>query len=134
MIYGTVSCLVTVIGGLLTGGQSLFVVALVWISHQFIGLPWSIYALNRHLGIPPKRQIAAFIRPLIATALMACIVIGAAVLARDWAPGLRLILLVATGAASYVAATGLIDRTTLQLGRTLFTGMRQVRRAAGARI
>lgn len=130
VLYATVSCLVTVAGGLLTGGQSLFVVALVWVSRQLIGLPWSFYAINRYLGIPPNRQIAAFARPLIATALMAGAVLGIAMLVQDLAPSKRLIVLVAAGVGSYIIAIALIDRATLQLGRTLLADMRQIRRAA----
>jgi O-antigen/teichoic acid export membrane protein len=130
VIYATASCLVTVAGGLLTGGQSLFIVALVWISRQVVGLPWSFYALNRYLGISPKRQIAAFVRPLIAAALMAGAVLGIEVLAQDWAAAKRLVALVATGAASYIIAIALIDRATLRLGRALLADMRQIRRAA----
>jgi O-antigen/teichoic acid export membrane protein len=130
VIYATASCLVTLAAGLLTGGQSLFIVALVWIIRQLIGLPWSIYALNHHLGIPPKRQIAAFMRPLIATALMASTVLAVAMLMPDWAPSKHLIVLIATGAASYVIAIALIDRATLRLGQSILADMRQIIRAA----
>jgi len=37
---------------------------------------------------------------------------------------------VATGAASYFIAIAIIDRTTVQLGRTLFSDMLQIRRSA----
>jgi O-antigen/teichoic acid export membrane protein len=130
VIYGTASFLVTVLGGLLTGGQGLFVVALVWVSHQFIGLPWSLYALNRHLGVAPRRQVAAYMRPLIATALMAGVVLAVAMLARNWTPSLRLVALVVAGAASYALAILAIDRTTLQLGRTLVADLRHLGRPA----
>ena len=130
VVFTTVSCLVTLCAGLLTGGQSLLVVGLVWISRQFIGLPWSLYALNRYLGISPKRQIANFVRPLIAAALMGAVVLGIALLVRDWTPSIRLVTLIAAGAASYFIAIALIDRATLRLGRALLADMRQIRRTA----
>jgi O-antigen/teichoic acid export membrane protein len=129
MIYATLSCLFTVAGGLFTSEQGLLVVALVWISRQVIGLPWSLYALKRYLGIPPRRQIAAFARPLIATALMAGAVLGVATLVQDLAAVKRLVALVATGAASYFIAIALIDRATLRLGQSLLADMRQIKRA-----
>lgn len=130
LIYAAVSCSTTLAAGLLTSGQGLIIVALIWISHQFIGLPWSFYALNRYLGITPRRQLTAYTRPLIATALMACTVLGVGVLVQDWAPIVRLIALVAAGTASYFIAIALIDRATLRLGRALLTDLRQIRRAA----
>lgn len=130
MIFATVGCLVTLAAGLLTSGQSLLIVALVWISRQFIGLPWSLYAIDHYLHISPTRQIATFVRPLIATVLMATVVLGIAMLVQDWAPSERLIALVASGTASYIIAIALIDRATLQLGRTLFADMWHIRRSA----
>jgi peptidoglycan biosynthesis protein MviN/MurJ (putative lipid II flippase) len=130
VIYATVSCLLVVAGGLLSGGHGLFIVTLVWISHQVIGLPFSLYALNRHLGISPKRQIAAFMRPLIATALMGGTVLGIGVLVQDQTQIMRLIEVIATGTASYVIFIALIDRDTLRLGRALLGDMRQMRHAA----
>jgi O-antigen/teichoic acid export membrane protein len=130
VISALVSCSVTLAAGLLTTGLSLFVVALIWISRQFIGLPWSLYAINRYLGISPRRQIATFVRPLIATALMAAAVLGIAVLLPHLPPSQRLIVLVATGAISYLIAIALIDRATLRLGQALLADMRQIGRAA----
>jgi len=130
LIYATVSCLLVVAGGLLSAGLGLFIVTLIWVSHQLIGLPISLYALNRHLRISPKRQVAAYVRPLVAAALMAGVVLGIEVLAQDWAAGKRLVALVAAGAASYIIAIALIDRATLRLGLTLLAEMRQIKRPA----
>jgi O-antigen/teichoic acid export membrane protein len=129
VISAIVSCSVTLAAGLLTGGQSLFIVALVWISRQFIGLPWGLYAVNRYLGISPRRQIGTCARPLVATALMAAAVLGVTLLVQDLPPIGRLIALVATGTISYAIAIALIDRPTLRLGQTLLADMRQVGRA-----
>jgi O-antigen/teichoic acid export membrane protein len=130
VIYAIVACLVTVGAGVFTGGQSLFVVALVWVSRQLIAIPWNLYAINRYLGISPKRLMATIVRPLIAAALMAGVVLGIAVLAQEAAPSARLIALVATGAASYFMAMALIDRATLGLARAILADIWQARRAA----
>jgi O-antigen/teichoic acid export membrane protein len=129
VLSAIVSCSVTLAAGLFTGGQSLFIVALVWISRQFIGLPWSLYAVNRYLGVSPRRQISTCARPLAATVLMAAAVLGVALLVQDLPPIGRLIALVATGTISYAIAIALIDRPTLRLGQTLLADMRQVGRA-----
>jgi O-antigen/teichoic acid export membrane protein len=128
--YAAISCLLTLTAGLLTGGQGLLVVALIWVMHRFIGVPWSLHVLNRHLGISPRRQIAASMRPLVATVLMAGAVLVAGALMEDWAPIQRLIALVAAGMASYAVMLMLIDRATLRLGRTLLTDLWRVRRTA----
>ncbi len=130
VIYAILSSSVTLGAVLLTGGQGLLVIALAWLLHHFVGLPWSLYALNRYVGISPRRQIGASVRPLVATALMACAVLGVAALTKDSAQTIRLIATVATGAASYFIAIAIIDRTTIQLGRTLFSDMLQIRRSA----
>lgn len=130
VIYALATCVITLGLVPLTAGQGLVVIALAWISHHLIGVPWSLYALNRYVGIPPRRQFAATMRPLIAAALMAVAVLGVATLTRDWTSAMRLIAMVATGAVSYAAAIALIDRTTLQLGKTLVVDMVQIRRGA----
>jgi hypothetical protein len=130
VIYAVLSSSVTLGAVLLTGGQGLLVIALAWLLHHFVGLPWSLYALNRYVGISPRRQIGASIRPLVATALMACAVLAVAALTKDFAQTARLIATVATGAASYFIAIAMIDRTTVQIGRSLFSDMVQLRRSA----
>jgi O-antigen/teichoic acid export membrane protein len=130
LIYAAASCSITLVAGLLTGGQGLLIVALVWILHRFIGLPWSFYALNRYLGIPPRRQIATYAPPLISAALMACVVLGIGQAVQDWPAIARLAALVVAGTASYIIAMVLIDRTTLRAGRELLVDLQQSRRAA----
>jgi O-antigen/teichoic acid export membrane protein len=130
VIYAIVACLITVGAGVFTGGHGLLFVALVWISRQLIGIPWNFYAINRYLGISPKRVIATVTRPFLAAALMAGAVLGIAVLTQDWAASKRLVALIAVGAGSYITAIALIDRTTLRLGLALFADLRQMKRAA----
>jgi O-antigen/teichoic acid export membrane protein len=128
--YAIVACLGTVVAGLLTGGHGLLVVALVWTSHHVIAVPWNIYAINRYLGISPKRLIATVARPLVAAALMAGAVLAVGALAQDLAASKRLVALVATGAASYFIVMAMIDRATLRLARTILVDIWQARRAA----
>lgn len=130
VLYAAGSWLITLGAILLTGGQGLVVVALAWISHHLIGVPWSMYAVNRYVGISARRQIAASIRPLIATALMACSVLGVAALTQHWMSVSRLVAMVVVGAVTYAAAIALIDRRTLHVGKALLTDLLQLRRDA----
>jgi PST family polysaccharide transporter len=113
--YSALACGLTVIAGLLTGGQGLLVIGLAWITRHFVGIPWSFYAIHRYLGLPVKRQVAASIRPMIAAALMAAAVTGVTMLLQGYAGVTRLIAEVATGAVVYAIALALIDRETMRL-------------------
>jgi O-antigen/teichoic acid export membrane protein len=130
VLYAAVACVVTIVAGLLTSGQSLLVVALAWATRYVVGVPWGFYAINRYLGISPARQIAASARPVIAAALMAIVVLCVTTLLRDVSPIKRLIAEVAIGAGTYVIILALIDRATVRLGRALLVDMRQMMRAA----
>jgi lipopolysaccharide exporter len=130
VVYALMSSIVTLGGVFLTGGQALYVVALAWVSHHLIGVPWGLYAINRYIGISPQRQIAQSLRPWIATAIMAAAVLGVGMLTRDWAAASRLVVTVTAGTVSYAAAVALIDRKTMELGRSLLTDLMQIRRNA----
>jgi O-antigen/teichoic acid export membrane protein len=129
-LYAAVTCVLTILAGLLTGGHSLLIVALAWATRYLVGIPWSMYAIDRYLGISPRRQIAASMRPMIAAALMAGVVVGVSVLLHDFAPVQRLAIEVATGAATYMIVLALIDRATLRLGLSLLADMRRMMRTA----
>jgi PST family polysaccharide transporter len=113
--YAALACALTVVAGLMTGGQGLFVIAVAWITRHFVGVPWSFYAIHRYLGIPMMRQIAASIRPMIAAAVMAGAVSGVSMLTRGHSGIERLIVEIATGVGVYAIALALIDRKTVRL-------------------
>jgi O-antigen/teichoic acid export membrane protein len=113
--YAALACGLTIVAGLMTGGQGLFVIALAWITRHFVGVPWGFYAIRRYLGTPVRRQVAAVIRPIVAAGIMAGAVSVASVLMQGQPAIERLIVEVATGAAVYAAALALIDRETLRL-------------------
>jgi O-antigen/teichoic acid export membrane protein len=124
--YSALSCLVTVIAALMTGGQGLFIIALAWIMRHFIGVPWSFYAIRRYLGISMRRQLGASIRPLIAAALMVVVVSGVGALMPGYSAIERLIAEIATGVVVYTAALALIDRETLRLLRQFISDLRRL--------
>jgi O-antigen/teichoic acid export membrane protein len=113
--YAALACGLTIVAGLMTGGQGLLVIALAWITRHFVGIPWGFYAIHRYLGTPVKRQVAAAIRPMIAAAIMAAAVTGVSMLMQGQSGIARLIVEIAAGAAVYAAALALIDRETLRL-------------------
>ncbi|HVV79201.1 MAG TPA: oligosaccharide flippase family protein [Pseudolabrys sp.] len=113
--YAALACGLTIVAGLMTGGQGLLVIALAWITRHFVGIPWGFYAIHRYLGTPVKRQVAAAIRPMIAAAIMAAAVTGVSILMQGM-PGIeRLVAEIATGTVVYAVALSLIDRETLRL-------------------
>jgi O-antigen/teichoic acid export membrane protein len=113
--YAALACGLTIVAGLMTGGQGLLVIALAWITRHFVGIPWGFYAIHRYLGTPVKRQVAAAIRPMIAAAIMAAAVTGVSILMQGM-PGIeRLVAEIATGTVVYEVALSLIDRETLRL-------------------
>jgi len=130
VLYAALAFAVTIAAGLLTGGHGLLAVGLAWVSRHVIGIPWSFYAIHRYLGITPRVQIAASIRPIIAAAFMACVVIGIAILLRDAGALKRLVAEVIFGGAAYVIVLALIDRTTVDLLRGILSDMRRLRTAA----
>jgi O-antigen/teichoic acid export membrane protein len=130
VLYATFAFAVTVTAGLLTGGYGLLAVGLAWVSRHVIGIPWSFYATQRYLGIPLRVQIAASIRPIIAAAFMACVVIGTATVLHDAGALKRLIAEVVFGGVAYVVVLALIDRTTVDILRGLLSDMRQLKTAA----
>jgi O-antigen/teichoic acid export membrane protein len=128
--YSALSCALTVVAGLLTGGQGLLVIALAWITRHFVGIPWGFYAIHRYLGTPVRRQVAASIRPMIAALVMAGAVTGVSLLMRGQ-PGLeRLIAEIATGAVVYAATLALIDRETLRLLASFAGDLKRLRTPA----
>jgi O-antigen/teichoic acid export membrane protein len=127
VFYATIACAVTVAAGLLTGGHGLFVIGLAWITRHLIGIPWSFYAIDRYLGVSPARQVAAFIRPVLAAAVMAAAVLAVGHWLADYGAVKRLVAEVATGVLTYAAALALIDRPTLRLLRSFAVDLRQLR-------
>lgn len=130
VLYATAACVVTVVAGLLSGGQGLLMVGLAWTARHLIGVPWSFYAISRYLGISTRRQIAASVRPMIAAALMAGAVWGVAILLHDALPLERLVAEVAVGAVSYVFVLAITDRPTIALMRAFVADLRAFRSAA----
>ena len=130
VLYATFAFTATIFAGVLTAGQGLFVIGVAWIVRHLIGVPWSFYAISRYLGISVTTQMGTIIRPIVAAALMACAVIGTATLLHDFSPIRRLIAEVAVGATAYIVVLALIDRATVNLLRTIFNDVRQLRSTA----
>jgi O-antigen/teichoic acid export membrane protein len=128
--YAALAFVVSIGAALLSGGQGLLIIALAWIARHLVGVPWSFYAIHRHLGVPVARQIAASARPIIAAGLMAMVVLGVGILMRDHSALARLAAEVGAGAASYSLALALIDRTTLRLLGNFVAELRQLTRPA----
>ena len=111
--YAVVCCVVTLVGGALTGGQTLHFIGLAWVARHLIGLPWSFYAIDRYLKIGAWRQITSSVRPFLATLIMGAIVYALSHQLGAWPQLPRLCVLVATGGASYLVLVALLDRTTI---------------------
>jgi PST family polysaccharide transporter len=103
-----------VVGMPLIGSMSLAAAMGVWIGRRFLMLAADVWALRRVSGLAPRAQFAGVAAPLLATAAMLFVLAAA----RAWpyagldAP-VRLVALVATGVAVYLAAMLVLDRALL---------------------
>jgi PST family polysaccharide transporter len=113
--YAALACGLTLVAGLMTGGQGLFIIGLAWITRHFVGIPWGFYAIRRYLGTPVRRQVAATIRPIVAAAIMAGAVTGVSLLMQGRSGIERLVIEILAGMVVYVVALALIDRQTVRL-------------------
>jgi hypothetical protein len=77
--------------------------------------------------VSPARQVAAFIRPVLAAAVMAAAVLAVGHWLADYGAVKRLVAEVATGVLTYAAALAMIDRPTLRLLRSFAVDLRQLR-------
>ena len=130
VLYGAIATGVTVIAAALTAGHGLLIIGLAWIVRHLIGVPWSLYAIRRYLGVPVSTQISAALRPILAAGIMAVVVFGVGDLMQGYAPMKRLIAEVAIGAVTYVLTLALIDRATTRLLRDLAVDVWQLRSVA----
>jgi len=88
-------------------------------ARHLLALPAAVWMTRRHLGIAPRRYVAAFAPPLCCALLMAALVWAL----RDAVPGMapmrRLLLCVGAGGVVYLSAMLALDRTLLRSVRSI---------------
>ncbi|NGO66154.1 oligosaccharide flippase family protein [Rhizobium daejeonense] len=124
VFYAMLASATTLIAGGLTGGYGLVVIGLAWIARHVVGVAWSLHAIKRYIGIDGRRQMSLYWRSLLATGLMAAIVIWVASLVPEWSHASRFALEVVVGAVSYAVLVLLIDRPSVALLRNVARGIR----------
>ena len=102
-------------------------------ARHLLALPAAVWMTRRHLGIAPRRYVAAFAAPLGCALLMAALVWVLRDAMPDTAPLRRLLLCVGAGGAIYVCTVLALDRTLLGSMQPLAARWRQGRAGSQAR-